>query len=175
VNHELSLTLEFLDQTPDCFRFRLVVRNCSEAKILVPSPEIHGLRFANKATMQESEWCTRLLVSADWSGFTLEPAAEKVIEYRVRPCDTEASTEDLPDYQHWCLSDYFRWCVEMPPGDYLVWFRFEVGEDYFCPDSHCRYVGLLREAESAQAVAWTGQLISNQLTLSRPLPPTAPT
>jgi hypothetical protein len=164
VKHELSLTLELLEQAPDCFRVRLVFRNRSEAKVLVPYPEIHGLRFANKATMQESEWYTRLLVSAAWGGFTLEPAEEKVIEYRVRPCDTEGPPED----DH---SDYYRWCVDLPYGDYLVWFRFEVGEDYFCPDSHYRYVDLLREAESAQAVVWTGRLISNRLTLSRSLPP----
>jgi hypothetical protein len=160
VKHELSLTLVLLEQAADGFRFRLVFRNRSEAKVLVPYPEIHGLRFANKATMQESEWYTHLLVSASWGGFTLRPSEEKVIEYRVRPCGLEAPTED--DY-----FDYYRWCVELPPGEYLVWFRFEVGEDYFCPDSHYHYIDLFREAESAQAVVWTGQVLSNRLTLSR--------
>jgi hypothetical protein len=165
VKHELSLTLVLLDQAAEGYRFRLVFRNRSEAKVLVPYPEIHGLRFANKATMEESQWGTRLLVSASWGGFTLKPGEEKAIEYRVRPSDIEGPT----DNDH---SDYYRWCVELPAGEYLVWFQFEVGEDYFCPDSHYRYIDLLREAESAQAVVWTGRLISNRLTLSRSLPAT---
>jgi hypothetical protein len=154
-----------LDQAADGFRFRVVFRNRSETRVLVPYPEIHGLRFANTVTMQESEWYTRLLVSASWGGFALKPSEEKVIEYRVRPCDIKGPTED----DH---SDYYRWCVELPPGEYVVWFRLEIGEDYFCPDSHYRYIDLMREAESAQAVVWTGRLISNRLTLSRSLPPT---
>lgn len=163
LNHELSLTLEFLEQAPEYLRFLLVFRNCSKAKVLVPLPEIHGLRFGNKATMKECAWYTRLLVSRTWGGFTLGPEEKKVIEYQVRPCDIETSTEDDN-------SDYYRWCVELPPGEYLVWFQFEVAEDYFCADSHYRYIDLLREAESAQAVVWTGILISNRLTWRRSSP-----
>src|SRR5262245_45206481 len=102
VEHELSLTLVLLEQTADGLRFRLVLRNCTDAKILLPYPEIHNLRFGNKATMKESEWGTCMLVSASWSGFALGPGEEKAIEYRVRPCDIERPKDD--DY-----SEYFRW------------------------------------------------------------------
>jgi hypothetical protein len=77
VNHELSLKLELLEQDVDGLRFRLLFRNQSDVKILLPYPEIHSLRFGNKATKQESEWYTRLLVSASWGGFTLRPDEEK--------------------------------------------------------------------------------------------------
>lgn len=160
MNDVLSLWLELLDQAPECLRFRLTFCNQSDVKMLFPFPEIHGLRFRNIAAKQESEWYTRLLVSASWAGFTLLPGEEKVIEYRVRPHHIEAPRTD----DH---SDYYRWCVELPPGEYSVWFRFEVGDGYFCPDSHYRYDDLLREAKEIQAKLWKGQVQSNQLYLIR--------
>ncbi len=51
------------------------------------------------------------------------------------------------------LSDYYRWCVDLPAGEYLVWFQFAVAEDYFCPDSHYRFGDLPREAEAERAFA----------------------
>ena len=68
----------------------------------------------------------------------------------MRPCAVEQSAEDNP-----ILTDYTRWCVDLPAGEYLVWFHFAVGEDYSCPDSHYCFADLLREADVAQAVAWT--------------------
>jgi hypothetical protein len=64
-------------------------------------------------------------------------------------------------------SDYYRWCVELPPGEYSVWLRFEVGEDYFCPDSHYHHQDLVREAGAVQAIVWMGQVLSNRLSLKR--------
>jgi hypothetical protein len=160
MNHKVSLELELLEQAADSLRFRLAVRNCSSVKLLFPYPEIRGLRFGNKASRQESEWYTQLLVSASWAGFTLQPGGIKAIEYRVRPCAVESPAED----DH---TDYFRWCVELPAGEYLAWFRFQVDEDYFCGDSHYHYEDLLREAESERAIVWTGEARSNRVHLAR--------
>lgn len=160
VDHDLSLTLELHEQAASGYRFGLVLRNRSDTKLLVPYPRITGLRFGNKATIQESEWCSSFLQSAFWNGFTLEPSEEKAIEYQVRPSDIEAAAEDDD-------TDRYRWCVVLPPGEYQVWFRFEVGEDYYCCDSHYRYEHLLREAEDVQAVVWTGHALSNRFGLIR--------
>jgi hypothetical protein len=157
---DLSLTIELLEQNTDCLQFRLLLRNHAGVKLILPVPEIHGLRFCNKATMKESEWYTCLLISSDWAGITLEPGEKKTIDYRVRPCAIDRPAED--DF-----SDYYRWCVDLPNGEYLVWFRFDVGEDYFCPDSHYRFEDLVREAEEVQAVVWKGKAQSNRLHLVR--------
>ena len=93
MKHDLSLTLDLLEQAPDYFQFRLVFRNRTEAKVLVPLPEIHGFRFGNKVTMQESGWYTRLLVLRTWCGFTLGPGEEKVIGCRVRPYASNSLAE----------------------------------------------------------------------------------
>src|SRR5262245_27059734 len=100
----LSLRLEVVAQAADRLLFRLHLRNEAAVRLLVPYPEIHGLRFVNKATLAQSEWYTSLFVSAAWGGFTLEPCEERSVEYRARPCDVEAPAEDDG-------SDYYRWCI----------------------------------------------------------------
>jgi uncharacterized protein (TIGR02996 family) len=159
--HELSLTLELLEQHPTGLRFRLSVHNRSLVELLLPYPEIHGLRFGNKATRQEAGWGTNSLVSASWAGFTLRPSEVRALEYHVRP---RAVGEPVEGF---ALGDDYRWSVDLPAGEYLVWFQLAVGEDYFCPDSHYRFWDLLREADVKQAVVWTGQARSNRLHLTR--------
>ena len=87
------------------------------------------------------------------------------MEYCVRPKHvrqperpTERSRNDF---------DYYRWCVDFPAGDYLVWFQFEVGNDYFDGDSHFTFARIQREAEAKQVFAWMGQLKSNRLHVVR--------
>src|SRR5437899_12116067 len=86
LNHRLSLSLGLLENAAEFLRFGLQFCNHSEVNLLLPYPEIHGLRFGNKATLQESEWYTGILMrSSDWAGFTLGPGHTKSFEYRVRP------------------------------------------------------------------------------------------
>ena len=162
MNHDISLPLEMLGQSAECLQFQLIFQNTSGVKLLFPYPEIVGIRFGNRATMQESNWGTELLVNSTWAGFTLQPNEVKAIEYRVRPFTVESPHEDDD------ITDYSRWCVDLPAGEYLVWFQYHVGEDYFCPDSHYRFKDLLREAESEEAVVWIGEIMSNRLHMVRP-------
>jgi hypothetical protein len=159
---ELSLLLALVEEGVDKLSFCLTLRNGVTSRILVPYPEINNLHFGNKATLRESEWCTHMFVSASsWSGFVLESGEEKTIEYCFRRCEVGSPT--------WAdgYSDDFRRSVDLPPGEYLVWFQMEVGEKYFCPDSHYRFADLLREARASEAVVWTGRGLSNRLTLNR--------
>lgn len=156
MNHKIIVSLKLLEQSADCLRFKLTFRNNSEVNLFFPYPEIVGLQFVNKANMQVAEWYTCLLVSTSWAGFTLQSGSKESLQYRVRPSTIELSNDDD-------LTDYSRWCLKLPASEYLVWFQFEVGEDYFCRDSHFRYNDLLREAESERAVVWTGEVKSNRL------------
>ena len=160
MEHQLSLTLRLLRDASEELCFGLEILNRSPVSLLLPRPEIHGLRFADNVTAQESEWYTRLLVHSNWTGFALEPGHTKNMVYRVRPCAVAA-----PDHDDG--SDYYRWCVALPAGEYSVFFRFRVGEDSFCPDSHARFEGLQCEAELQSAVVWTGEVMSNCITLVR--------
>lgn len=160
MNERLSLALELLGQDPESLLFRVQFRNQSSETLLFPWPEITGIHFGNKGTLRESEWYTALLVQAFWRGFVLVPGGERAFEFRVRP-----STIDWPEEDD--RSDFYRWCVELPPAEYLVWFQFAVGQAYFCPDSHYRYPDLVREAEARLAEVWTGEVKSNRLHLVR--------
>jgi hypothetical protein len=160
MNHELALSLELLEGAAWGYRFRVTAENRSAVKLLLPFPEIHGLRFGNTATMQESEWYTGLLVSAVGGCFTLQPGESRPIEWRVRPCDVERP-EAHDDF------DYYRWCVELPAGEYLVWFRWRVDREFFDPDSHMRLPDLEHLAKRKGAVVWQGQVVSNRLRVVR--------
>lgn len=155
MNHDLQLSLELREQSPERLVFNLRVLNRSAVKLLLPYPEIHGLRFGNKHTMKESEWYTCILQTSDWAGLTLAPGQSKTIEYHVRPTSVECPHDDG--------TDYYRWSADLPTDEYLVWFTFRVGEDYFCPDSHYRFNDLRREAEQSNAVVWMGELKSNRI------------
>ena len=153
MDHDLTLSLELREQSAERLVFGLRFLNHSTLKLLLPYPEIHGLRFGNKSTMKESEWYTCILQSSDWAGFTLAPGQSKTIEYSVRPTSVEIPKDDG--------TDYYRWSVDLPTAEYLVWFRLRVDEDYFCPDSHYKIDDLRWEAEQSHAAVWIGEVKSN--------------
>ena len=155
MNHDLTLWLELLEQCAERLIFGICFLNRSLVKLLVPHPEIHGLRFGNRCNMVEADWSTCMLVSSDWSGFTLSPGESKTIEYHVRPTAVRSPRDDG--------TDYCRWSVDLPNGEYLVWFTLRVGEDYFCPDSHYGIDDLRSEAEQSNAIVWMGEVKSNRI------------
>jgi hypothetical protein len=160
MNHDLILSLELLEQEAWGFRFRMTAENRSRVKLLLPSPEIIGIRFGNVETMKEAEWFTGLLVSAARGEFALQTSESRSFEWRVRPCDVERpeSTDDF---------NYFRWCTEIPIGNYLVWYQWRVDENYFAPDSHMKLPNLESVAKREGAVVWMGQALSNRIRVSR--------
>jgi hypothetical protein len=159
MNHQLSLSLELLELRARGLRFRMAMQNRSPIRLFFPFPEIHGLRFASADTMEESEWYTSLFVSATGGGFTLNPGDSRAIEWRVRPCEVERPESD----DH---SDYYRWCVDLPAGEYLAWFRWRVDRDFFDPDSHMRLPDLEREAARSGATVWLGEASSNRVAVA---------
>lgn len=160
MNHEISLTLELADHTAECLCFRLVIHNRSNVRLLLPYPEITDIRFGNKATFQECAGLMSWFQTSEWGGVVLDPDEPKQIQYRVRPCSVgEPSEEDF--------SDYYRYCVELPAGEYMVWLVTEVKEDYFDSDSHYQLADLKREADAAEAIVWMGQAKSNRLHVVR--------
>ena len=138
----------------------MTVENRSSVKLFLPYPEITGLNFGNTATMKQAEWYTSVLVSAAGGGFVLQPGESRRIKWAVRPCHVERPAVDD-------LSDYCRWCVELPAGEYLVWYQWQVDRDYFDPDSHMRLPELERLAEHEGATVWRGQVVSNRLNVVR--------
>ena len=163
VNHALSLTLEMLEQAAWGLRVRLTVRNDSGATLYLPPPDITGLRFGNTATRQVADWGTYCFVSAAGGEFVLRPAESRSFVWRVRPHSVEPPADDAGMYADF---DYYRWCVELVPGDYLAWYQWRVDEGYFDPDTHQTLPGLERAAAGAGAEVWRGQALSNRVRLA---------
>lgn len=160
MNHEITLSLGLIQAAEWGYRFEMTVLNRSSVKLLLPPPEIHGLRFGNKKTMQEAEWFTTILVSAAMGGIFLPPNESSRIDWWVRPHEVE-QPEEMDRF------DYHRWCVELWPGEYLVWYRWKVDGNYFDPDSHARLPDLSRIAAEEGATVWLGEAISNRLHVVR--------
>ena len=57
--------------------------------------------------------------------------------------------------------------MEAPAGEFLAWYEWEVGPDYFDLDSHWTLRDLERQAHREQAVAWQGRTLSNRLRVRR--------
>lgn len=87
--------------------------------------------------------------------FTLDAGESKSFDWRVRPHTVPQPASD--DF------DYWRWCVELEPGEYLVWFRWRIDKDFFDPDTHQHLSGLESLATQLGATVWQGQVISNRL------------
>lgn len=158
--HHLSLSLKILDNSAEYLCLQLELWNQSDDKLLLPCPEITGLCFVNKKSLEKSQWWTSIFLTSTWGGVVLLPGDIKQIDYCVRPKHVEqpAERDDI-------FFDCYRWCVDLPPGDYLVWYQLEVGQDYFDGDSHYQLKDIQREAEARWAIAWTGELKSNRVHL----------
>ncbi len=66
MDERLSLSIRLVKQSPDFLRLRLAMKNRSAAKILLPFPEIIGLRFRATTTQEEAQWFTHSLLSTSF-------------------------------------------------------------------------------------------------------------
>jgi hypothetical protein len=162
MNNDLVLCLQLLEQSADFVQFRLSLQSCAVGKLFLPTPEITGLRFRSIIDGREAQWFAGLLVSKADNGFTLAPGATRHFEWRVRPHNIKPPrVEQHSDY------DYYRWCIDVPAGEYVVDYCFEVSADYFDPDSHMHLPDLERLARNDGATVWLGKAESNPLTVIR--------
>lgn len=160
MSYSLSLLLESFEQSVERLRFRVTFFNRTAGRLFFPLPDIIGLRFRNAADGREAQWFTHMLVSKRNDGFTLEPGAFRPFDWRVRPCGILSPTTEK-------FSEYGRWCVDITPGKYQVSYHFEVGPEYFDPDSHARLADLQQMARDRSASLWQGQAESNSVTVFR--------
>jgi hypothetical protein len=160
MNDNLSLWLELQENTDACVHLQLTIQNPGTGAIFLPFPVITGIAFERLGDGRPADWYTRLLVSTRGSGFALHPGQSRSFEWRVRPDAVACPKVETND-------DYYRWSVDLTPGEYRVLYRFEVGTDFLDPDSHMRLSNLEQLAEREGAAVWLGRAESNHLTLLR--------
>ena len=161
MNHQISLSLDLLENAASELRFRLTLNNRSDVRLLFPAPEIIGIRFRNMATSEECEWYTSLFVSVSCGEFALNVGESRHFDWRVRPCGVERPKDWSGDF------NYYRWEVATPPGPYSVCYRWRMDENFFDGDSHCRLPDLQFAAEQQHAEVWLGEAVSNSIELVR--------
>jgi len=144
-----------------CLSFTLTLRNSSETRLVLPYPDITDLRFRSCTTGDVSEWYTDSFVSSEGAALVLEASTSRVFKLDARFQDV--NVEMLPHE----FSEFQRWCVDLPIGEYTAWYTFVVSDDYFDGDSHWRIGDLEREAAAHDAVVWKGQVFSNAITVVR--------
>jgi hypothetical protein len=152
--NSVELTLDLIEQGFWGFHFCLTITNLSPDRLLLPHPEIHGLRFVSEVTRKEAEWDTCLLVSAKGVVIILNPGECRKLDWRVRPWEVERPGDDDG-------SDYYRWGVDVSKGAYVVSFSWKVDGSYFDPDSHMELKDLEDWARDERARVWLGEALSN--------------
>lgn len=156
----ISLLLELTEQERWGFLLLLRVKNTSFNRWFFPDPEITCLRFAPIETLHPLEWYTSMLVSGESGGTTIQPESESSYSFRVRPCTIDPKVTQFED--DW---DYGRWCLRLIQGEFRVWAKCTVNENYFHPDSHLRLKDMDKMASANGASLWTGTIQSNILSV----------
>jgi hypothetical protein len=160
MNHEIALLLELVEQSTSLLKFLLTVENRAGVPLFLPQPNITDIRFEHVIEKRRAEWYTSLLVSSSGSGFSLQPAQGRGFEFLVRPNQIVPPRLD----EH---GDYYRFSIDIRPGEYSSYYHLEVGTDYFDPDSHMRLDDLERMACEERATVWLGNAESNRITVVR--------
>jgi hypothetical protein len=157
----LCLHVRLHTQSQGRYEFVLAVRNEAAARLLIPLPEITGLRFRRRGDEREAEWRTFSFQTSNWAGMTLEPSEVREVNLKVVTCTARRP----PTEQEIMLGRDDRWCIDLQPGTYDVAYRLRVDDFYFDPDSHYRLSQVRKIAASKAAEAWIGEAVSNEIRL----------
>lgn len=162
---ELTLSLELLEHAVDGIRLRLCICNQSDAKLVLPDPNVTGLHIVDKSTLEERNWDKHSLMQGAW-GFMIGPGNTTEFDYYLPPFHlVPGDWEGEPaKWDGKTFGDETAF-IELPSGSYLVWYQLEVGRDFFDCISNYSLRDLQREANLQEAVAWTGERRSNRLSI----------
>jgi hypothetical protein len=164
---ELALDIRVEDQAAGRYTIALTVYSQSSRTLLIPVPEITGLRFTRADDATDAEWFTRTLQHGPWHGVVLGPSERHEIQFSAVACSMRPPVTDAD-----VMSDRFdRWCVDLRPGEYDLLYHLRVDEDYFDCDSHYRLPDLRHEAASRAAEVWVGETTSDRLQVAFPTQP----
>ena len=105
-----------------------------------------------------------MFVSAGEYAFGIDPYGKRDFVIQARFSD---NYPDLPDYDF----DFRRYQIDLPSGEFNVQYCYTIADDFYDGDTHTRVSDLIEYASEIQAHAWTGEAVSNQLTVDRDSPP----
>ena len=144
--------------------FRIQMRNTWRDRLALFLPQTDWLLFTELRSGKARQWLNGMFVSACEYAFDIEPFGSREFVFEVRYAD---SYPDLKDADF----DFRRYWIDLPPGKFNVQFCYTIDDDFYDGDTHTRVADLIEYATEIQARAWTGEVVSNQLTIDRDNPP----
>lgn len=162
----LKIALEQLPPTYPGFglTFRIEMQNTWRDRLALFFPQSDWLRFTDCRTGKARRWLNGMFVSACEYAFDIEPFGSRDFIIQARYAD---NYPDLPDTD----IDFRRYLIDLPSGKCNVQYCYTINHDFYDGDTHTRVPDLIEYASKIQAHAWTGDVVSNQLTIDRDNPP----
>ena len=144
-----SIELEHVNEGSDFHTFRVAFSG-ADSRILLPYPQVTGIRLMDSSDAIIDEWQTRYLVSAPLDDFVLVPGARIAF--------------DLRGYVN-CESDRARWTINMPIGACRARFRYHV-------DDKREWYDFLAKRSRFAAITppWNGTIESNTIEFANRIP-----
>ena len=145
-----NIELEHVHEGPDFHTFRIAFFG-ADSRILLPYPQITGIRLVDSDDATIDEWRSRFMVSEPLDDFVLAPGARIAF--------------DLRGYVN-CASDTDRrWAINMPVGDCIARFRYHVDDKRDWYDFLAK-----RSRFAAMTPPWNGTIGSDVIAFANRIP-----
>ncbi|TWT81671.1 hypothetical protein CA13_31240 [Planctomycetes bacterium CA13] len=145
-----NIELEHVTEGPDFHTFRVAFSN-ADSRILLPYPQVTGIRLVDSSDAIIDEWRSRYLVSEPLDDFVLSPGAR--IAFDLRGYVNGASDTDR------------RWTINMPVGDCRARFH------YYVDDKRDWYDFLAKRSRfAAMTSPWNGTIESDAIEFANRIP-----
>lgn len=142
---EFMIHLEYVNVTENRHAFRVTFEG-AESRILLPYPQITGLRIFNADETTELEWKTSMLISAPLDDFVLQPELRIAFDLQVL-----VEQDGMSQYS---------WSIQLPAGQLRARYRYHVD------DQRDWYDFLAKRSRFASVTKpWNGTIESNTIEL----------
>ena len=136
------------------------MQNTWRDRLALIFPQTAWLQFTDRHTGKARRWLNGMFVSGCEYAFSIEPFGKRDFIIQARYAD---NYPDLPDYD----IDFRRYLIDLPRGKFDVQYCYTITDDFYDGDTHTRVSDLVEYAAAIQAHAWTGEVVSNQVTVDR--------
>jgi len=145
-----NIELEHVNEGSDFHVFRVAFSG-ADSRILLPYPQITGIRLIDDSDAMVDEWRTRYLISQPLDDFVLAPGARIAFDLRgYANCDSDTSR---------------RWTINMPVGGCRAQFRYHVDDKRDWYDFLAK-----RSRFAALTPPWNGTIESNTIKFVNHIP-----
>ncbi|HVJ86077.1 MAG TPA: hypothetical protein VM452_10565 [Caulifigura sp.] len=172
----IALELRLEAQCEWGFDVELAITNVCNHRLLLPELFLTDLKLGHLPSVRLAEWSSDCLISSVGGESVLEPGERRSLHWLVRSTQwtnelalaasgmiSRPVTHQPEELRDW--DDQGRVAVDLPPGEYLMWYELTVDERYFNLRSHARLNDLRRLATEKGALVWIGTAKSNRIPL----------